>query len=197
VNGGDQALNFVYLLGCLTLAGSALLVRRFPIGQGLKMALAWVLIFGAAFAIFALRDDFLALGTRLIAETGEGRVVQAGGEVRIRKSLDGHFWADADLNGNKVHFLVDSGATMTTISSDTARDAHIDPDGHIPVLVDTANGVARVESGSADRLVLGTIERRNIAIEISPVGQTNVLGMNFLSSLSAWTVKGEWLVLKP
>jgi aspartyl protease family protein len=160
------------------------------------MALAWVLIFGAAFAIFALRDDFLALGTRLVAETGEGRVVQAGGEVRIRKSLDGHFWADASLNGNNVHFLVDSGATMTTISAETARKARIEPDGHIPVLVDTANGVARFESGSADRLVLGTIERRNMAIEISP-GETNVLGMNFLSSLSVWTVKGEWLVLRP
>ncbi|MFL6863287.1 MAG: TIGR02281 family clan AA aspartic protease, partial [Allosphingosinicella sp.] len=62
--GGDQALTFIYLLGCLILVVSALLVRRIPLGHGLKMFAGWVLIFLAAFVAFTLKDDFMALGNR-------------------------------------------------------------------------------------------------------------------------------------
>jgi aspartyl protease family protein len=197
--GGDQALTFIYLVGCLVLVASALLVRRIPIGQGLKMFAGWVLIFTAAFVAFTLKDDFIALGKRVVAEVkGEGEIVRVGKEMRIRKSLDGHFWINARLNGARVHFLVDSGATVTSISADTARRAHIDSDDGFPVLVDTANGTVTARRARAERLVVGTIERRNMAVEVSDsFGDMNVLGMNFLSSLSGWSVQGQWLVLKP
>jgi aspartyl protease family protein len=196
---GDQALTFIYLIGCLVLVVSALLVRRVPIGHGLKMFAGWVLIFLAAFVAFTLKDDFVALGKRVVAEaSGEGEVVRVGKEMRIRKSLDGHFWINARLNGAKVHFLVDSGATVTSISADTARRAHIEADNGFPVLVETANGTVTAHRARAERLVVGTIERRNMAVELSDsFGDTNVLGMNFLSSLSGWSVQGQWLVLKP
>ena len=196
--GGDQALSFIYLIGCLLLVVGALLVRRIPIGQGLKMFAGWVLIFLAAFIAFTLKDDFIALGKRVMAEArGEGEVVRVGKEMRIRKSMDGHFWVDARLNGAKIHFLIDSGATVTSISADTARRAQIDPDNGFPVLVQTANGTVAARRARAE-LVVGTIERRDMAVEVSEAfGDMNVLGMNFLSSLSSWSVQGQWLVLKP
>ena len=92
---GDHALSFVYLIGVLVLVVSALMVRRIPIGQGLKMFAGWVLIFLAAFVAFALKDDFLALGKRVLAESrGEGQIVAVGKALRIRKSMDGHFWVE-------------------------------------------------------------------------------------------------------
>jgi aspartyl protease family protein len=199
VNDGDQAVNFLYLMLVLVLVGSALMVRRIPLGQGLKMFAGWVLIFGAAFVAFALKDDFVALGKRVIAEgRGEGQVVGAGKELRIRKSLDGHFWVNGELNGRNVRFLVDSGATVTSISTATAARAGVEPGGGFPVLVSTANGTVRAQRARADRLAVGTIERRDLALHVSEAfGDTNVLGMNFLSSLSGWGVEGQWLVLKP
>jgi aspartyl protease family protein len=196
---GDQALSFLYLLGCLVLVASAFAVRRIPIGQGLKMALAWVAIFLAVFVAFALKDDFLALGKRVMAEAGgDGQMVQAGRELRIRKSTDGHFWVTAKVNGEDVRFLVDSGATITSISSDTARKTGIEPSGGFPVMVDTANGVVTAQRGRAETLVVGEIERRNLSVHIAEAfGETDVLGMNFLSSLSGWGVEGQWLILKP
>jgi aspartyl protease family protein len=198
VNGGDSALSFVYLIGVLVLVVSALMVRRIPIGQGLKMFAGWVLIFLAAFVAFALKDDFMALGKRVVAEgRGEGQVVAVGRELRIRKSLDGHFWVNGELNGKHVRFLVDSGATVTSISSDTAALAEIVPSG-LPAVVQTANGTVRVGRARAERLKVGSIERRNLAVHVSEAfGPMNVLGMNFLSSLNAWGVEGQWLVLKP
>jgi aspartyl protease family protein len=196
---GDQALSLVYLVGCLILVVSALLVRRVPIGQGLKLFAGWVLIFLAAFVAFTLKDDFIALGKRVMAEAGgEGQVVRVGQELRIRKSLDGHFWVTGRLNGEKVRFLIDSGATTTSISAQTAQRAHIELSDGFPVMVQTANGIVAAQRGNAERLAIGTIERRNMAVEISEAfGPTDVLGMNFLSSLSGWSVQGQWLVLKP
>jgi aspartyl protease family protein len=199
VKDGDQALTFVYLVGVLILVGSALLVRRIPFGQGLKMFAGWVLIFLAAFVAFTLKDDFMALGKRVLAEgRGEGEAVAVGRELRIRKAMDGHFWVNGELNGHKVRFLVDSGATVTSISAQTARLADIPTTGTFPALVQTANGVVPVIRSRADRLKVGAIERRDLAVHVSEAfGPMNVLGMNFLSSLSAWGVEGQWLVLKP
>lgn len=197
MNDGDTAASFLYLIGVLVLVVSALMVRRIPIGQGLKMFAGWVLIFLAVFVAFTLKDDFLALGKRVLADSrGEGEAVTAGREIRIRKSLDGHFWVNGELNGRKVRFLVDSGATVTSISAATAALAGIEPSG-LATVVETANGTIRVGRARADRLKVGTIERRDIAVHVAEAfGPTNVLGMNFLSSLSAWGVEGEWLVLK-
>ena len=194
---GDQAVSFLYLIGVLVLVVSALLVRRIPLGQGIKMFAGWVLIFLAAFVAFALKDDFTALGKRVLAEArGEGDMA-AGKELRIRKSLDGHFWVNGELNGRKIRFLVDSGATVTSISTDVAALADIEPGG-FPTYVQTANGTVQVRRARADRLKVGTIERRNLAVHVSEnFGPTSVLGMNFLSSLSGWGVEGDWLVLKP
>ena len=199
MNDGDQALSFVYLIGMLVLVVSALLVRRIPIGQGLKMFAGWVLIFLAAFVAFALKDDFVDLGKRVLAEgRGDASAVQVGRELRIKQSLDGHFWVEGALNGAKVRFLIDSGATTTSIATSTARRAGIDKIGGFPVLVNTANGTVAVDRGRAKRLTVGAIARDNLAVHISDgFGETNVLGMNFLSSLSGWGVEGRWLVLKP
>ena len=195
-DGGDQAVTFLYLVGCLVLVASAFLVRRIPIGQGLKMFAAWVLIFGFVFVAFALKDDFIALGKRVLQD-GRGSTVGEGGELRIRKAEDGHFWVSAKLNGETIDFLVDSGATITSISKAAAERAGIVP-GPFPGIVDTANGTIRDERGRAERLEVGPIGRRDLAVHISEsFGETNVLGMNFLSSLSGWGVEGQWLVLRP
>jgi aspartyl protease family protein len=197
VNGGEQAIHFLYLLGVLVLAGSALAVRRIPLAQGLKMFIGWVLIFAVGFVVFTLKDEFLALGNRVLLETRGGVVEETkGGEIRIRQAPDGHFWVTAQVNGQDVRFLVDSGATTTSISSDTARRVGIAPRAG-RALVQTANGIVAVQRGQAETLKIGSIERRDVAVHISDAfGDMNVIGMNVLSTLSAWGVEGRTLVLR-
>ncbi len=199
MNDGNQALALVYLIGCLVLVVSGLAVRRLPLGQTLKMALAWILIFAAGFAAFALRDDFRALGVRIMAEArGEAGQETKGGELRIRRDEDGHFWVNGEVNGRPVRFLVDSGATVTTLSRGTAERTGVEPRGGFGVMVETANGTTMVDRGRADTLKVGPIERRDVAVHISSsLGDTNLIGMNFLSTLSAWSVEGSTLVLRP
>lgn len=199
MNEPNQAVDFLYLLLLLVMVGSAFLARRIPVGRSLQMAGAWVLIFGAVFIAFALKDDFAALGRRVMAEAGgEGSQVAAGEALRVRQSSDGHFWVDALVNGAKVRFLVDSGATVTSLSSEAARLASVEPSGRPPVQVNTANGAILAKRARAERIRIGSIEREDLAVHVSDsFGDTNVLGMNFLSSLSRWSVEGKWLVLEP
>ncbi|MGZ8348400.1 MAG: retropepsin-like aspartic protease family protein [Allosphingosinicella sp.] len=197
MNDGDQAVHFIYLIVVLVFIGSALVVRRIPILQGLRMFVAWVLIFGAAFIVFTLKDEFLALGNRVMIEARGGVEQTAPGEIRIRQAPDGHFWVNAEINGKSVRFLVDSGATTTSLARATADRVGIEPSGGLQAMVQTANGVVMVDRGRAGTLKVGPIERQDVAVHISDAfGDLNVIGMNFLSTLSGWSVEGRTLVLR-
>ena len=197
MNEGDQAIHFIYLVGVLILVGSAFAVRRIPIAQGLKMFIGWVLIFGAAFIVFTLKDEFAALGNRLLLETRGGVEQTAPGEIRIRQASDGHFWVTAEVNGEPVRFLIDSGATTTSLSRETAQRVGVERSGGFQAMVQTANGVVMVDRGRAQSIAIGPIRRNDVAVHISDAfGDMNVIGMNFLSTLSAWGVEGRSLVLR-
>ena len=127
---------------------------------------------------------------------GSTQQVVQGGEMRIAMAEDGHFWVEAQLNGRTVRFLVDSGATVTTIGRDTAQAAGIAPDGRASP-VSTANGVVLMDRGRAERLQLGPIERTDFPLFIARDDTINVIGMNFLTSLTRWSVEGRTLVLQP
>jgi aspartyl protease family protein len=190
----DLMLGGVYILMAMMLVVAALMARREPAAKLIKMALAWVIIFAAGFVLFAFRDNLAWVGQRLKAEA-IGTPVQQGRETRTPKAIDGHFWVHATLNGRDVKFLVDSGATMTTIGSKTAERVGVANSGARDQLVRTGAGIIRVSSPRADSLDIGTIHRSDIAMHITDDDELNVLGMNFLSSLSRWGVEGRWLVL--
>ena len=187
-------LGGVYLLMAMMLVLGSLMVRREPAAKMLKMALAWVVIFAAGFVLFTFRDNFGWVAQRLKAEA-VGTPVEQGRETRIPMAIDGHFWVEAELNGKPVKFLIDSGATMTTIDRDTAMRAGIEVSPRRDQFVRTGNGIIRVSSGRADELQVGGITRRDVGLQIAENDDLNVLGMNYLSSLSRWGVEGRWLVL--
>ncbi len=191
----DTAPNAIFLLVMLVFVASSLIGMQLPIAKAAKMVLAWVAIFAVGFALFAFRDDFSAIGQRLKAEA-TGTPMVNGGEIRIPVSGDGHFWVDAELNGHEARFLVDSGASITTVSSETAQGARLKP-GMRVAMVETANGVVRMRRARAERFQLGPIERTQFAVNINERDSANVLGMNFLSSLGGWGVEGNYLVLRP
>jgi aspartyl protease family protein len=196
-DGADQALTFVYFIGILVLVGSGLAARRLPWGQTAKMVAAWVLIFAAAFAAFTLKDDFLALGRHILARSGSEAEAGANGTVRIARDEDGHFWVAGTVNGARGRFLVDSGATVTSLSVALAGAARLETSS-TPVFVNTANGTVRAHTAIADRLEVGPIRRTGFPVHVAEAfGDLNVLGMNFLSSLRGWSVEGNVLVLKP
>jgi aspartyl protease family protein len=110
-------------------------------------------------------------------------------------AIDGHFWVKAKLNGRDVKFLVDSGATMTTIDRDTASATGVAVSPRRDEFVRTGNGIIRVSSGRADELSVGGIVRHDVGLQVADNDDLNVLGMNYLSTLKRWGVEGRWLIL--
>lgn len=188
-----QTGDALYYGMAIVLVLSSLVATRLPLGKALKMALAWLAIFAVAFMLFAFRSDFTAFGQRLKAEALGSAIVDRG-EVRIPIGEDGHFWVDAKVNGQTARFLVDSGASVTTISRQLAQTAGV-PDSGQHIVVDTANGPAPATEAYASRLQVQSIGRSDFPLDINDRDQTNVLGMNFLSSLHGWKVEGNTLVL--
>ena len=140
---------------------------------------------------------------RLTERLGLSGQTVVGDEVRIRMSPDGHFWAAATINGVPRRMLIDSGATVTALSEDTAQAAAVEPELNVmPVVLRTANGAVAAKTGSVDRLTLGgqaeSVEARDLKVVITPaLGPVDVLGMNFLSQLASWRVEGRTLILTP
>jgi len=191
---GSGPMAIYYLIVAVAVA-SSLFAMRMPIGKLLKMVLAWVAIFGVGFIIFSFRSEFTSVGQRLRAEA-TGASISDGQTVRIPMAEDGHFWVDATVNGKPLRFMVDSGASVTTVSVASAKAAGM-PIGTERFAIGTANGTSQVIKGYADKLEVGSIERTEFPIDINEHDDTNLLGMNFLSSLRSWKVEDNYLVLQP
>jgi aspartyl protease family protein len=192
----DLMLGGVYLLMAVMLVLGSLMARREPAARKLTLALAWIAIFAGGFVLFTFRDDLGLVAQRLRAEA-TGAPVEQGAEIRIPMAIDGHFWIHGRINGEPVKFLFDSGATMTTIGTQTARRAAVSVSATPNQIVRTGNGIIKVSSGRARSLQVGSIVRSDFGMHVAGEDELNVLGMNFLSSLRRWGVEGRWLVLVP
>jgi aspartyl protease family protein len=198
MNDGTAQSALFYAL-CLILPLSALLARRLPFKQVARMALAWIAIFAVALLLATQRHRVAGWWAGIARENH----LVSGETVRLPIAEDGHFWAAATINGVKTPILIDSGATTTALSSATARAAGLEIDENgFPEIVDTANGSVAALHASVDRLAIGDITAHELPVIVSPAfGDTDVLGMNFLSRLASWRVEGsaghQVLVLVP
>lgn len=196
----ETGAQFLYAVMALVLVGSSLAARRLALGETLKLALAWVAIFGILFILFSFRGEFKTIWNRVTADlSGTANQSISGGAVEIRRGDDGHFSVLASVNGRKVAFLIDSGATITTLASSSAQEAAVEFDrGDYPVIVSTANGKAKNWRGQVDSLRIETISMDTVDVHVSDnLGDTNLLGMNFLNRLRSWRVEGDVMILEP
>jgi aspartyl protease family protein len=176
-----------------------MLLQRIPVvGRLIRVAFSLALL---AFLIFLVLQQapYQPELARLTSKLGLDNQQVSGKELHVRMASDGHFWVVASLNGVRTRMLIDSGATVTAISEQTARQARIDTGrGLTPVVLRTANGIAPAETGSVDELRVGNIVARNLRIVTAQgLGGLDVLGMNFLSQLQSWRVEGKTLILVP
>lgn len=191
----DIQLGGLYVLIAVMLVVGMLISRRGPAARLATTLLASVAIFGAGFVLLTFRDDLGFVLQRLKSEA-TGAPVEQAGQLRIPKAVDGHFYIEASINGRPVRFLVDSGATMTTIGRGTAERTDVMISDRRNQMVRTGNGIVRVATGRAASFDIGSIERRNVGLHVADGDEFNVLGMNYLSSLKRWGVEGRWLILE-
>ena len=196
----DQNINLVFAIGALVLVASALFSYRVGFGQMVRAALSWVAIFAIFIVIFSYQSELAGVWNKVTGElTGANEQQVVGHTLRLRQSADGHYWADAEVNGKPVRFLIDSGATTTAMTLNTAREADVSIDeGGFPVRLNTANGIVEAQRGTIQSLRVGPMIAMDMPVVVADAfGGANVLGMNFLSAMKSWRVEGMEMILEP
>jgi aspartyl protease family protein len=117
----------------------------------------------------------------------------------IAKAADGHFWAEGQVNGSRVRFLVDTGASSVALTPLDAQRLGLETSNLIyDQPVHTANG-----DSMAARVRLDTVSvagARMSDVDAVVVGRglaTSLLGMSYLGRLSRFAATRNTLILQP
>jgi aspartyl protease family protein len=140
------------------------------------------------------------LGERPAAGVNRAAVSEGTGKrtYRIARNRQGHFVADASLNGRSVNMLVDTGATVTALPESLAEDIGIflQPIDY-KYTIQTANGSVYGARAIIDNFRLGEIRLRNVeALVLKDESLSEpLLGMSVLNQLQRFDMTGSTLVL--
>ena len=162
------------------------------IGRGMMIA-AWVVGLGLLTLLF---DGQLA--KRVNPNQNPEGAVDAGGarEVVLQRNARGHYVASGRINGRRVEFLLDTGATDVAIPEGLAEQMGLSKGPG--TMTQTANGVVAVWRSQLDTVELGAIRLRDVTAAIVPSMSANekiLLGMSFLKRLEMLQ-KGRTLTLR-
>jgi len=130
---------------------------------------------------------FEVAGKRETLTMGRGiSVPGASGKQRATLTADamGHFFVTAEINGISMRFLVDTGASLVTLSADNAKEAGINYLAGSKVLIETANGLIHAYRVKLDSVRLGGITLHNVDGVVAAgkfTGDTGLLGLSFLN----------------
>lgn len=157
-----------------------------------------------AFAVVVL---VLALAApRLLQQQAAGDVVVATAvpETRNSRSISlprgagGHFYTDGLVDGRRIEFIVDTGASMIALREGDAARLGIHPsERDYNLRMQTANGIVLAAPVDLNRVELGDLMVRNVRAIVLPdqALAQNLLGMTFLSQVR-WQYQGARLVLE-
>jgi aspartyl protease family protein len=137
------------------------------------------------------------------AETSASDAKESAGPKRsgaeeLNSGPDGHYHADAEINGRAISVLVDTGATMVALTYEDAERAGFRlRSSDFTQRVSTANGFAAVAPVTLERVSIGHITVRNVRAAVAERGrlEKTLLGMSFLSRLDRVDISNGRLLL--
>lgn len=176
---GDQIARVVYL-GLLVMAvgGWVLVEYRARLGQALRVALAWGMIFLGVAAGYGLWAD-------LRRDIRPDQIASAD-QVEIPRSQDGHYYVRLTINGQPLTFMADTGASGITLSATDAASLGMDPASltYLGRAV-TANGEVRTARITLPQISLGPFTDQDVTAFVTdgPM-EMSLLGMDYLGLFS-------------
>lgn len=118
------------------------------------------------------------------------------GSVVIERAADGHFYADAKVNGIDTRFLVDTGATSVVLTRADARRAGIGA-GDFTARAMGAGGEVRLQPVTLARLAIGPMAADNVPAMVAEQGlPVSLMGQSMLRRWGEVTIAGDRMVLR-
>ena len=188
---GDDLGRLAYLaLLLLAVGGYFVAQARRNLGRTAQQAAIWVFIFIGVIVAYGLWGDL-----RRTALPEQTRVVGDG--IEVAASDDGHYYLTAEVNGARVLFVVDTGASQIVLTARDAERAGLDPAGlGYFGSAQTANGIVRTAPVRLERFTLGPFEDRNLPAVVNAGDlDTSLLGMSYLGRFRTLAISGDRLHL--
>jgi clan AA aspartic protease (TIGR02281 family) len=98
--------------------------------------------------------------------------------MEVQRQANGHFYVPGTIDKTPATFMVDTGASVTSISSELARQVGIF--NCKEVQFQTANGAATGCIALVRHMTLGNFTLENITVAVMPNLETSLLGANVL-----------------
>lgn len=120
-----------------------------------------------------------------------------GQQVVLERNRAGHYLAPGRINGERVEFLLDTGATSVSVPESLAKELGLKRG--VPMQSMTANGVVTVYRTTLDSVELGGIRMQNVSASINPGMSDNIvlLGMSFMQHLELTQRDGQLTLRVP
>ncbi|MDJ0931340.1 TIGR02281 family clan AA aspartic protease [Breoghania sp.] len=197
-NPGPHAVKLA-IIG-VVLATSLVFAHR-RVGEVLSAVIFWgglavILVTG-----YSMRYELETMGRNVLASLMPGMAVERGdGTVSLARDRSGHYVLDATVDCASVRFLVDTGASVVTLTAEDARAAGVDLDRlHFGAIVSTANGQAQVAPVRLSKVKIAgtTLTGVRAFVARDEALDTSLFGMNALDRFSSWRVEGRRMILTP
>ncbi|MEJ8572948.1 retropepsin-like aspartic protease family protein [Microbaculum marinum] len=187
----------------IVIGGTMLTSRSFRAGAAIRHAVIWLGALLLLITVYSFRFEFAYVTQRVFGELIPGAPIastDARGRtvVTLRRDASGHFVTRGTIDGAGATFLVDTGASVLTLTDSTASAIGYDTDSlRYSVPVSTANGRTFVAPVSVEVLQIGPLTFRDLRAYVAPPGALdgNLLGVNVLDRLGSYTVRGDEMIL--
>lgn len=135
------------------------------------------------------------------AASGSGArvaTIASAGETVLERQPDGHFYADAQVNGRTIRFMIDTGATSVALTRDDAARAGVDFDpSRFDVVGTGASGPVRGQRVRIADLRLDLKQAANVDAAVLDDGlSVSLLGQSFLSRLATVQIERDRMILR-
>ncbi len=122
-----------------------------------------------------------------------------GTTTQVVKGPDGHYWAQAKIDGRAVQVLVDTGASVVALTRADARRLGVDPAPEaFTGKVQTAAGVVRAAPVRLKTISVAGVRVDDVEALVVEEGLAySLLGMSYLGRLSAFEATPTGLTLRP
>lgn len=118
-------------------------------------------------------------------------------ETLLRRRDNGHFYVDAEVNGELVNFVVDTGASGVALTVRDARRLGIPfSSGEFTVIGSGASGPVRGKVVTLDKVSLDGKEVRSVKGVIAEGLDQSLLGQSYLSRISSVEMSGDYMRLQ-
>lgn len=113
----------------------------------------------------------------------------------LARASDGHFYAEAQVNGARVRFLIDTGASFVALKPADAQRAGI-PLGSERARAMAAGGEIEVVPVTIDRLALGPLSAQAVEAAVIEDLPVSLLGQSFLARVGSVEIRDDRMVLR-